>query len=80
MLEFILGAIAAEMGIMIFLLLRSKDRRKERESENEKPEENNKGEESEMRFEITKSERPTREQQYINMLLYDGQEQREKIF
>ena len=80
MLEFILGAIAAEMGIVIFLLLRSKDRRKEREPEDEKQEENDTGEESEIRFEITKGERPTREQQYINMLLYDGQEQREKIF
>ena len=71
-MEFICGALAALCAVMAVMLVRGG--RKPPEESGEKTESEG---EKEIVWEVTKTARPTREQQYINMLMYNGENQTE---
>lgn len=71
-MEFICGALATLCAVMAVMLVRGG--RKPPEEGGEKTESEG---EKEIVWEVTKTARPTREQQYINMLMYNGENQTE---
>lgn len=71
-MEFICGALAAMCAMLFIMLIYEKKKQPKTEKEkNEADEKESDG----VAWEITKTKSPTRDQQYINMLLYDGRPQ-----
>ena len=74
-MEFVCGVLAAMCVMLaVLLILQKKERaaKPEAESKAEEPEKDG------VVWEVTKTARPTREQQYVNMLMYNGENQVEE--
>lgn len=74
-MEFVCGVLAAMCVMLAVLLILERTERAKA-----KPEAESKAEEPEkdgVVWEVTKTARPTREQQYVNMLMYNGENQTE---
>lgn len=68
-----LTATCAVLMVIVVLLLKREKRKPEKAREAKEAE--RKEESGEIEWTVTKTENPTREQQYINMLMYNGEDQ-----
>lgn len=71
-MEFVCGVLAAVCVMLAVLLILQKTERAKAAPETEEKEEG-------VVWEVTKTARPTREQQYVNMIMYNGENQTEEI-
>lgn len=74
-MEFICGILATVCLMLAIMLIAEKRKQPKAIRKEESAAKEEKGENGETLWEVTRTKRPTREQQYINMLMYNGENQ-----